>query len=151
MRVGPVLTSLCFIFFNWWLEPKIQIPLNGVSLAPADDDPTLNAGLVAFFSGNLGPVLLSILLLCEYSAGGGGGWRGSRPLSPPPDPRMCVILWFVSFIRRSAPFNYMYNVLKLTRLLCRCDLFHLKDSIKTGTTIENFVVYACRWTCYSTQ
>ena len=47
-----------FSFFKLVMgdDRKIQIPLNGVSLAPADAGPILNAGLVA---GNPGPELLS--------------------------------------------------------------------------------------------
>ena len=48
----------------------------------ADDDPTLNAGLVVFenFRGS-GPVLLrNSLCFCDFSGGGGG----PDPLPPPP-------------------------------------------------------------------
>ena len=48
----------------------------------ADDDPTLNAGLVVFenFRGS-GPVLLrNSMFFCDFS---GGGW-GSGPPAPPP-------------------------------------------------------------------
>ena len=51
----PALTLLCFFCFKnlvMGVDPKIQIPLNGVSLAPADAGPTLNVGsLVVFFQG----------------------------------------------------------------------------------------------------
>ena len=48
----------------------------------ADDDPTLNAGLVAlrFFRGS-GPLLLENPIFCDFSG-------GARPPCPPLDPHM---------------------------------------------------------------
>ena len=46
----------------------------------ADDDPTLNAGLVVFenFRGS-GPVLLRNSMFCDFS---GGGWESGPPATP---------------------------------------------------------------------
>ena len=60
----------------------------------ADDDPTLNAGLVVFgnFRGS-GPVLLGnsvffVIFQVVVVGGGGGGGGGSGLSVPPLDPRM---------------------------------------------------------------
>ena len=78
----------------------------------ADNDPTLNAGLVAFFFRGSGPVLLKKLYFCDFPWGGGPD-HCFRPL----DPRIRTILKLTSLL---FPWLPSMNVDS-----CRLDVHHI--------------------------
>ena len=77
---------------------------------PADDGPTLNAGLVAVISGDPDQYCKETVLFCDFSGGGGGG---QDPLSSPLDHPMIntsfIQIWLSELNSLIFPSNYDHS------------------------------------------